>query len=41
MPAVTVKQQQYQTYILSDETFSSEVSVVPERGGIITDWRIG
>ena len=41
MPAVTVKQQQYQTYILSDETMSAEVSVVPERGGIITDWRIG
>ncbi|ERT07847.1 aldose 1-epimerase family protein [Lyngbya aestuarii BL J] len=41
MPAVTLKQQQYQTYILSDETISAEVSVVPERGGIITDWRIG
>lgn len=41
MPAVTVKQQQYQTYILSDETISSKVSVVPERGGIITTWRIG
>ncbi|MEB3282188.1 MAG: aldose epimerase [Lyngbya sp.] len=41
MAEVTVKQQQYQTYILSDETISAEVSVVPERGGIVTNWRIG
>ncbi|WP_413166925.1 aldose epimerase [Capilliphycus salinus ALCB114379] len=41
MAEVTVKQQQYQTYILSDERISAKVSVVPERGGIITTWRIG
>ena len=33
-------QKAYQPYILSDETSQSLVVVVPERGGIITDWRI-
>ncbi|MEB3341083.1 aldose epimerase [Okeania sp.] len=31
---------QYQTYTLSDESTQSEVLVVPERGGVVTDWRI-
>ncbi|NES04988.1 MAG: aldose epimerase [Okeania sp. SIO2F4] len=30
---------QNQPYILSDETTQSMVVVVPERGGIVTDWR--
>ncbi len=31
---------QYKTYVLSDVTAGSQVEVVPERGGIITRWRI-
>nr|WP_275994169.1 aldose epimerase [Argonema antarcticum] len=38
--AIAIKEQQYKTYILSDETAQSEVEVVPERGGIITRWRV-
>lgn len=38
MPAIAVEQQQYKTYVLSDETATTQVSVVPERGGIITSW---
>ncbi len=37
---IAVQQQQYKTYILSDETVGSQLEVVPERGGIITRWRI-
>lgn len=33
-------QQQYKTYILSDSSAQSQLEVVPERGGIITSWRI-
>lgn len=40
MPAIAVEQQQYKTYVLSDETAASQVRVVPERGGIITSWRL-
>ncbi|MBW4599467.1 MAG: aldose epimerase [Calothrix sp. FI2-JRJ7] len=40
MPAIAVEQQQYETYVLSDETATTQVSVVPERGGIITSWLI-
>ncbi|MBG1266292.1 aldose epimerase family protein [Nostoc sp. WHI] len=40
MFTIAVQQQQYKTYILSDETASSQLEVVPERGGIITRWRI-
>ncbi|TVQ43706.1 MAG: aldose epimerase [Gloeocapsa sp. DLM2.Bin57] len=29
----------YKTYHLSDEIGQSEISVVPERGGIVTEWR--
>ncbi|MGL5081998.1 MAG: aldose epimerase [Microcoleaceae cyanobacterium] len=39
MAAIAVEQQQYQTYILSDG--ASEVQVVPERGGIVTEWHVG
>ncbi|MEH2109478.1 aldose epimerase family protein [Nostoc sp.] len=40
MFTIAVQQQQYKTYILSDETAGSQLEVVPERGGIITRWRI-
>ena len=37
---ISLKQEQYLTYILSDEAGHSRVEVVPERGGIITKWKI-
>lgn len=40
MLAIAVKQQQYKTYVLSDQMAQSELEVVPERGGIITRWRV-
>ena len=40
MFAIALEQQQYKTYILSDASSSSQLEVVPERGGIITRWRV-
>ncbi|QLE57331.1 aldose epimerase [Nostoc sp. TCL26-01] len=40
MFSIAIQQQQYKTYILTDETVGSQVEVVPERGGIITRWRV-
>ncbi len=40
MYSVSIEQKQYQTYILADRTAKSEIEVVPERGGIVTHWRI-
>jgi galactose mutarotase-like enzyme len=40
MATIAVEEQQYKTYILSDEAAQSQVSVVPERGGIVTSWQI-
>jgi len=40
MAAIAVEDRQYKTYLLSDETTQSQVSVVPERGGIITHWQM-
>jgi galactose mutarotase-like enzyme len=37
---ITLANQQYQTYILSDSDADSQMEVVPERGGIVTSWRI-
>jgi galactose mutarotase-like enzyme len=37
---IALENAQYQTYILSDETALAEAEVVPERGGMITRWRI-
>jgi galactose mutarotase-like enzyme len=37
---IAIEQQQYKTYILADESAGSQIEVVPERGGIITRWRI-
>jgi galactose mutarotase-like enzyme len=38
--SIAIQQQQYKTYILSDEIAGSQLEVVPERGGIITRWRV-
>ncbi|WP_013325057.1 aldose 1-epimerase [Gloeothece verrucosa] len=40
MFAISLKQNQYPTYILSDDSALSSVEVVPDRGGIITRWKI-
>ena len=37
---VSQQKQQYQTYILTDASADSLLEVVPERGGIITRWRV-
>lgn len=37
MAAVTVEERQYKTYVLSDG--ANQVTVVPERGGIVTRWQ--
>jgi len=38
--AIAIKPDRYPTYILSDKEAHSRLEVVPERGGIITSWRI-
>ncbi|MGA1282527.1 MAG: aldose epimerase [Prochlorothrix sp.] len=40
MATVTVEQGQYQLYKLTDEATQTEVVVIPERGGIVTEWRV-
>ena len=35
-----MQEQQYKTYVLSDEAAQSQLEVVPERGGIATSWRV-
>lgn len=40
MFAIALQESQYKTYILSDQAANSQLEVVPERGGIITKWRI-
>ncbi|ELS34418.1 MULTISPECIES: aldose 1-epimerase [Pseudanabaena] len=40
MYTVSIEQKQYKTYVLSDESAGSQIEVVPERGGIVTSWRI-
>ena len=37
---ITVEQNQYKTYVLSDREAQSSMTVVPERGGIIIGWQI-
>jgi galactose mutarotase-like enzyme len=37
---ISIKQEQYSTYILADESAQSFLEVVPQRGAIITNWRI-
>jgi galactose mutarotase-like enzyme len=40
MYSIALQQNQYDTYILSDDSAGSRMEVVPERGGIITQWDI-
>lgn len=40
MFTISQEQKQYHTYILTDEDAKSQIEVVPEKGGIITRWRI-
>ncbi len=40
MFTIALKQELYPTYILSDQSAQARLEVVPERGGIITAWRI-
>ncbi|MGC1306693.1 MAG: aldose epimerase [Phormidesmis sp.] len=40
MYSVALKQKQYATYILSDQSSGARLEVVPERGGIITQWDV-
>jgi galactose mutarotase-like enzyme len=40
MYIVSSEQKQYNTYTLSDDSTGSQIEVVPERGGIVTSWKI-
>ncbi len=40
MFAIAVEQGQYKTYTLTDRASQSVLEVVPERGGIVTRWRL-
>ncbi len=40
MFAIALEHQQYKTYTLTDNAAHSRLEVVPERGGIITSWRV-
>lgn len=40
MEAIAVHEGQYKTYVLRDEASTSQIEVVPERGAIITSWRV-
>lgn len=40
MFAIARSSQQYETYILTDQSASSRLEVVPERGNIITSWSL-
>ena len=40
MFTISQEQKQYHTYLLTDEDAKSQIEVVPEKGGIITRWRI-
>lgn len=40
MCAVKVEQRQFKTYILSDRANHSSLELVPERGGIVTSWKV-
>lgn len=40
MFTISQEQKQYHTYILTDKDANSQIEVAPEKGGIITRWRI-
>ena len=37
---ISIKQDDYLTYILEDRENNSRLEVVPEKGGIITAWKL-
>ncbi len=37
---ISLKQEEYLTYILEDQQHHSRIEVVPEKGGIITQWKL-
>ncbi|MBF2077068.1 MAG: aldose epimerase [Synechococcales cyanobacterium T60_A2020_003] len=39
--AIAQKADRFLTYVLSDSKTNAELEIVPERGGIVTQWRIG
>ncbi len=40
MCALQVEQRQYKTYILTDPTNQSRIEILPEKGGIVTSWKV-
>lgn len=40
MFTIAVEEGQYKTYTLSDQTTKTSLEVIPERGGIVTRWRV-
>lgn len=40
MFAIALKQEQYSTYILTDQDSQSRLEIVPERGGLISHWSL-
>lgn len=40
MFAIAVEQGQYKTYTLSNPTTNTSLQIIPERGGIVTRWRV-
>ena len=41
MYSIALKQKQHPTYILTDQNSGGRVEIVPERGGMVTEWSIG
>ncbi|NJL86728.1 MAG: aldose epimerase [Leptolyngbyaceae cyanobacterium SM1_1_3] len=39
MYAIALKQAQYLTYVLHDQTTDARLEIVPERGGLVTHWQ--
>ena len=41
MYSIALKQKQHPTYILTDRDAGARVEIVPERGGMVTEWTLG
>ena len=41
MYSIALKQKQHPTYILTDQDSGARAEIVPERGGMVTEWEIG
>ena len=41
MYSIALKQKQHPTYILTDQKSGGRIEIVPERGGMVTEWSIG